>query len=270
VVHGLLRVRGMTMDDSHIFITESQLGEELARLLEFTLMVLRDFGFSEFEADLSTRDPDKMMGDPGLWDKAEQALVDALDKADVGYQRAEAEAAFYGPKIDVHIRDAIGRRWQISTLQVDFVQPINFDLEYATSENTRDRPVMVHRALMGTIERFVGILTEHYAGAFPAWLSPVQATVVPVADRHAEYAGQVAAALIEANIRAEVDAADDTVGEKIRRALVNHHPAVLVVGDDDVAAGTVGLRLRGSDDERRGMPLAEVTGEIADLVAPPR
>jgi threonyl-tRNA synthetase len=270
VVHGLLRVRGMTQDDSHIFITESQLGEELARLLDFTLMVLRDFGFDDFEADLSTRDPEKMMGDPGLWDRAEKALADALDKAGVSYEVADAAGAFYGPKIDVHIRDALGRRWQISTLQVDFMQPINFDLEYATPENTRERPVMVHRALMGTIERFVGILTEHYAGAFPPWLSPVQATVIPVADRHAPYATEVAKAFESAGVRVEVDGADDTVGEKIRRALTQHHPAVVVVGDDDVAGGTVGLRVRGSDDERRGVALGEAVDEVAALVAPPR
>jgi threonyl-tRNA synthetase len=270
VVHGLLRVRGMTMDDSHIFITESQLSDELARLLDFTLMVLRDFGFEDFEADLSTRDPDKMMGEPALWDKAERALADALDEAGIAYEHAAGDAAFYGPKIDVHIRDAIGRRWQISTLQVDFVQPINFDLEYATPDNTRERPVMVHRALMGTIERFVGILTEHYAGVFPAWLSPVQATVVPVADRHNDYAGQVAARLAAAGIRAEVDGADDTVGEKIRRAMVDHHPAVLVVGDDDVAAATAGLRLRGSDEERRSVAIDAIVSELAELVAPPR
>jgi len=270
VVHGLLRVRGMTMDDSHIFITESQLGEELARLLDFTLMVLRDFGFEDFEADLSTRDPDKMMGEPELWDKAEQALADALDKAGIGYQHAAGDAAFYGPKIDVHIRDAIGRRWQISTLQVDFVQPMNFELEFATSENTRERPVMVHRALMGTIERFVGVLTEHYAGAFPPWLSPVQVTVVPVADRHIDYANEVAAQLEAGAIRVEVDAVDDTVGEKIRRAVVNHHPVVLVVGDDDVAAGTVGIRLRGDDGERRGVAVADAVIELSELVAPPR
>ncbi len=158
----------------------------------------------------------------------------------------------------------------MSTLQVDFMQPINFDLEYATSDNTRERPVMVHRALMGAIERFVGVLTEHYAGAFPPWLQPVQATVVPVADRHADYAGEVAAAAAAGGVRVEVDDADDTVGEKLRRALTKHHPAVLVVGDDDVGPGTVGLRLRGSDQERRGVPLTEAVAELVELVAPPR
>ncbi|MDH3470681.1 MAG: threonine--tRNA ligase [Acidimicrobiia bacterium] len=270
VVHGLLRVRGLTMDDSHIFITESQIGDELANLLEFTLMVLRDFGFEEFEADLSTRDPEKMMGDPDLWDKAEDALKQALEKAGMSYQVAEGDAAFYGPKIDIHLKDAIGRRWQMSTLQVDFVQPQNFDLDYATNVNTRQRPVMIHRALMGSIERFVGVLTEHYAGAFPVWLSPVQATVVPVADRHADYAGEVAAQLKAKGVRVEVDTADDTVGEKIRRAMTHHHPAVLVVGDSDVEARTVGLRLRGSDEEERDIPAGDAAERIAELARPPR
>ena len=270
VMHGLLRVRGLTMDDSHIFITEAQLGHELASLLDFTLMVLRDFGFEEFEADLSTRDSAKMMGDPDLWDKAEQALVDALEGAGISYQMAEGEAAFYGPKIDIHLRDAIGRRWQMSTLQVDFVQPQNFDLDYATDSNTRDRPVMVHRALMGSIERFVGVLTEHYAGAFPAWLSPVQATVVPVADRHIDYANQVAGQMRAKGLRVEVDSADDTVGEKIRRAMTHHHPAVLVVGDNDIEANTVGLRLRGSDEEERDIPTKDAAERLAELAEPPR
>ena len=258
------------MDDSHIFITESQIGDELANLLEFTLMVLRDFGFEEFEADLSTRDPEKMMGDPDLWDKAEDALKQALEKAGMSYQVAEGDAAFYGPKIDIHLKDAIGRRWQMSTLQVDFVQPQNFDLDYATNVNTRQRPVMIHRALMGSIERFVGVLTEHYAGAFPVWLSPVQATVVPVADRHADYAGEVAAQLKAKGVRVEVDTADDTVGEKIRRAMTHHHPAVLVVGDSDVEARTVGLRLRGSDEEERDIPAGDAAERIAELARPPR
>jgi threonyl-tRNA synthetase len=269
VVHGLLRARGFTQDDSHIFALESQIGDELQNLLDFTLMVLRDFGFDEFEADLSTR-PDKFVGDEHLWDKAEQALTDALEKAELPYEVAAGEGAFYGPKIDVHVRDAIGRRWQLSTLQVDFAQPENFDLEYATDENTRERPVMIHRALMGSIERFVGILVEHYAGAFPCWLSPVQATVVPVADRHAGYARDVAAALTEAGLRSEVDAAHDTVGEKIRRAITQKHPAVIVVGDSDVDEGTVGLRLRGEDHERRGVALDDAVRELSDRCAAPQ
>jgi threonyl-tRNA synthetase len=269
VIHGLLRARGFTQDDSHIFATESQIGAELQNLLDFTLMVIRDFGFDEFEADLSTR-PAKYVGDPDLWVKAEEALRMALETAGLPYQVADGEGAFYGPKIDVHVRDAIGRRWQLSTLQVDFAQPENFELLYATDHNTRERPVMIHRALMGSIERFVGILVEHYAGAFPGWLAPVQATVVPVADRHNEYAEQVADTLRERGLRIEVDDHDDTVGEKIRRAITQKHPAVLVVGDNDVENGTAGLRLRGTDQERRGIPIDEVLAELEDLCRPPR
>jgi len=269
VIHGLMRARGFTQDDSHIFIEEKDIAAELQNLLDFTLMVLRDFGFTEFEADLSTKDPDKYIGSDELWDKAEDALQLALETAGLPYNVAEGEGAFYGPKIDVHVRDAIGRRWQLSTLQVDFAQPENFDLLYATDHNTRERPVMIHRALMGSIERFVGILIEHYAGALPGWLAPVQATLVSVADRHLSYAEEVAAQLRDAGLRVEVDGADDTVGEKIRRAIMQKHPAVLVVGDSDVENGTAGLRPRGSD-ERRGVPIAQVVSELVELCRPPR
>jgi len=269
VLHGLLRARGFTQDDSHIFTTEDDLPDELQRLLDFVLMVLRDFGFDEFEADLSTR-PDKFVGDPAQWVRAEAYLASALQKADLSYEVAPGEGAFYGPKIDIHIKDAIGRRWQLSTIQVDFGQPENFELEYATSDNTKARPVMIHRALFGSVERFVGILVEHYAGAFPAWLSPVQATIIPVADRHAPYAIEVGDRLRALGIRAEVDAADETVGDKIRTAITQKHPAVLVVGDADVEAGTVGLRLRGEEHESRNVSLADVERRLVDLTAPPR
>ncbi|HSF86815.1 MAG TPA: threonine--tRNA ligase [Acidimicrobiia bacterium] len=269
VVHGLLRARGFTQDDSHIFVMEAQIGDELQNLLDFTLMVLRDFGFDQFEADLSTK-PEKYVGDDGLWEKAELSLRDALEAAGLPYELAEGEGAFYGPKIDVHVRDAIGRRWQLSTLQVDFAQPDNFDLHFTNPDNNQVRPVMIHRALMGSIERFVGILVEHYAGAFPGWLAPVQATIVPVADRHLEYARHVQQQLRSAGLRIEVDAADDTVGEKIRRAITGKHPAVLVVGDKDVEAGSVGMRLRGEDHERRGVALDDAEAELLDLCRPPR
>jgi threonyl-tRNA synthetase len=269
VIHGLMRARGFTQDDSHIFTTEAELAGELQRLLDFVLMVLRDFGFEEFEADLSTK-PEKAVGDPDLWVRAEEYLAAALDTADVTYQLAAGEGAFYGPKIDIHIKDAIGRRWQLSTIQVDFAQPENFDLEYATNENTKERPVMVHRALLGSVERFIGILTEHYAGAFPPWLSPVQVTVVPVADRHIGYAQEVAETLSARKIRVEVDKADDTVGEKIRSAITQKHPVVLVVGDTDVENATVGMRLRGEESEERGIALSDASDQIAALVAPPR
>jgi threonyl-tRNA synthetase len=269
VVHGLMRARGFTQDDSHIFCTEDQLGGELSSLLDFVLAVLRDFGFEDFEADLSTR-PEKWVGEEDLWDKAEESLADALREADLAFEVAEGEGAFYGPKIDIHVKDAIGRRWQLSTIQVDFAQPINFDLGYTSSENTRTRPVMIHRALLGSIERFIGILIEHYAGALPGWLSPVQATVIPVADRHNDYAERVAHELRAAGLRIAVDAADDTVGEKIRRAVTQKHPAVIVVGDNDVENVTTGLRLRGSDNEERGVALGETVTRLRDLCAAPR
>lgn len=269
VLHGLLRLRGFTQDDSHIFTTESDLAGELQRLLDFVLMVLRDFGFEEFEADLSTR-PDKYVGDPDAWDRAESYLAAALERADLSYQLAPGEGAFYGPKIDIHIKDAIGRRWQLSTIQVDFAQPENFELEYATSENTRERPVMIHRALLGSVERFVGILVEHYNGAFPAWLSPVQATIVPVADRHNDYARSVGERCTAAGIRVEVDTADETVGEKIRNAITSKHPAIVVVGDNDVEQASVGLRLRGDENEERGVPIDQAIARLEKLVAAPR
>jgi threonyl-tRNA synthetase len=268
VVQGLLRARGFTQDDSHIFTTEDRLEEELQTLLDFVLMVDRDFGFEEFDADLSTK-PEKSVGSDELWEKATDALRIALERAGLPYRVAEGEGAFYGPKIDIHIRDAIGRRWQMGTLQVDFAQPANFDLEYTSAENIRERPVMIHRALMGSIERFFAVMLEHYAGALPGWLSPVQATVVPVADRHADYAEQVAAGLRRGGLRAEVDLSDDTVGEKVRRAITFKHPAVFVVGDDDVEAGTVGIRFRG-EDERRGVAFPDAAEELVERCRPPR
>ncbi|MDP2623389.1 MAG: threonine--tRNA ligase, partial [Actinomycetota bacterium] len=268
VVQGLLRARGFTQDDSHIFTTEDRLEEELQTLLDFVLMVDRDFGFEVFDADLSTK-PEKAVGSDELWEKATDALRMALEAAGLPYQVAEGEGAFYGPKIDIHIRDAIGRRWQMGTLQVDFAQPANFDLEYTSAENIRERPVMIHRALMGSIERFFAVMLEHYAGALPGWLSPVQATVIPVADRHAEYAEQVAAGLRKGGLRAEVDLSDDTVGEKVRRAITFKHPAVLVVGDDDVEAGTVGIRFRG-EDEQRGVAFPDAAEELVERCRPPR
>jgi threonyl-tRNA synthetase len=268
VVHGLLRARGFTQDDAHIFCAEADLADELAFLLDFSLMVLRDFGFTDFEADLSTR-PEKFVGRLESWDRATEALRACLEGAGLSYEVAEGEGAFYGPKIDLHLRDAIGRRWQMGTLQVDFAQPDNFALEYTSAENTRERPVMIHRALMGSVERFFGVLLEHYAGALPGWLAPVQATIVPVADRHHDYAGEVRAAFTGAGLRVEVDDSDDTVGEKIRRAILAKHPAVFVVGDADVAARTVGVRYLG-EEEQRGVPLPDAVGDLAAACAPPR
>jgi threonyl-tRNA synthetase len=268
VVHGLLRARGFTQDDSHTFCRPDQIDDELALHLEFVLTWLRDFGFTEFEAELSTR-PEKAVGELAMWEVAQTALQKCLEDAGVSYRIAEGEGAFYGPKIDVHVKDAIGRRWQMSTIQFDFNEPERFQLEYATSDNLSAQPIMIHCAKAGSIERFAGVLTEHYAGAFPLWLAPVQVTVIPVADRHDEYGLAVAATLREAGLRVEVDSGDDTVGEKIRRALSSKHPVLCVVGDRDVEARTVGLRRYGEERETRGVPIDEVATKLADEALPP-
>ena len=267
VIHGLTRVRGITQDDSHIFCTPEQLPGELASLLEFVLRLLRTFGLVDFEAELATR-PEKYVGDPADWDRATDALRHALDTAGIPYVVAEGEGAFYAPKIDVHVRDAIGRRWQLSTLQVDLQLPPRFDLEYITPENTRERPSVIHRALFGSIERFFGILVEHYAGAFPAWLAPVQVVVLPVADRHDDYAATVATRLRGGGSRVEVhEAHADTLGARVRRAKTEKVPYVLVVGDDDVEQDTVGVNARGTDDPERGVSLDEFRDRLAADVA---
>jgi threonyl-tRNA synthetase len=268
VVQGLLRVRGMTQDDSHTFCTEDQIQDELEMHLDFVLKWLADFGFDEFEFDLSTK-PDKSVGEAERWDVTEKALAQALESKGVEYRVAEGEGAFYGPKIDVHIKDAIGRRWQASTIQLDFNLPDRFELEYTGAGNTSEKPYMIHCAKAGSIERFTGILVEHYAGAFPMWLAPVQVSIIPVADRHDEYADSVAARLKDAGLRAEVDKSHDTVGDKIRQALTHKHPAVIVVGDDDVENGTVGLRLYGEGLDTRGVPLIEATNTLVEMARAP-
>jgi len=234
------------------------------------LTVFADFGFEDIEAELSTRDPDKWMGEPDLWDEATELLRESLEARQVVYEVGEGEAAFYGPKIDVHVRDALGRRWQISTIQLDFNLPNAFELEYTTPDNDRAQPVMIHCAKFGAIERFVGVMIEHYAGALPAWVSPVQATVIPVADRHDGYASSVADRIRGEGMRVEVDVSGESLGEKVRRAITHKHPAVIVVGDRDVEGETVGLRLRGESEERRGVPVAEAVSELGTLCAPPR
>ncbi len=268
VIHGALRARGFTQDDSHTFCTRQQLPDELDMHLLFVLNWLRDFGFEEFEADLSTR-PERFVGDPRMWDVAEDALLQSIRTGGVSHRVAEGEGAFYGPKIDIHVRDAIGRRWQMSTIQVDFALPENFGLEYADSDNVFRRPVMIHCAKAGSIERFFGVLVEHYAGAFPLWLAPVQVSVTPVADRHLDYAREVGGLLESAGLRTEVDGSSDRLGEKIRRAMTSKHPAVLVVGDQDVENGTVGVRRHGERRERRAVPLEEVVQSLADEALPP-
>jgi threonyl-tRNA synthetase len=264
VVHGLTRARGFTQDDAHIFCRPDQLADELASLLDFVVGLLRDYGLTDFEAELSTR-PDKFVGEIAEWDKAEAALKYALDMSELPYVIAEGEGAFYAPKIDVHVKDAIGRRWQLSTLQVDFQEPARFGIEYTAADGSRQRPQMIHRALFGSIERFFGILVEHYAGAFPPWLAPVQVVGIPISDAHVSYLEDVAARLRERGIRVEVDAGSDRMQKKIRTAQRQKVPYMLLAGDDDIAADAVSFRYR-SGEQRNGVPIDEAIEEIVRAV----
>jgi threonyl-tRNA synthetase len=268
VVHGLLRARGFTQDDSHVFCTEDQLADELGLHLDFVLKWLRDFGFSDFEAELSTQ-PENSVGEQSRWELSQKYLAEALEGVGLAYRIAEGEGAFYGPKIDIHIKDAIGRGWQMSTIQLDFTLPERFDLTYAAPGNVAERPYMIHCAKAGSIERFVAVLVEHYAGAFPAWLAPIQVAIIPVADRHEEYADSVAQRLGDAGLRVEVEKSHETVGEKIREALTRKVPALIVVGDDDAANSTVGLRFYGEDRDTRGVPLIEATTRLTEMARRP-
>ncbi len=249
-LHGLLRIRGFTQDDSHIYVTEEGMADEFANLLDFVLSVLRAFGFEDFTFNLSTRDPEKSVGTDEIWAKATEALRQALERHGLDFAVKEGDAAFYGPKIDIDVRDAIGRSWQLSTIQADFQLPERFDLRYVSPDGERKRPVMIHRALMGSIERFFGVLVEHFAGAFPAWLAPVQCSVLPVAEEHDEYAKQVVKQLESEGVRVEYQRPDNPLGKRIRDAKTQKHPYVLVVGGDDVANGTLGVNPRGGEVER--------------------
>jgi threonyl-tRNA synthetase len=264
VVHGLTRARGFTQDDSHIFCTPEQLAPELASLLDFVVGLLRDFGLTEFEAELSTR-PDKFIGEPEEWDAAEAALRQALDASGLPYTVAEGDGAFYAPKIDVHVKDAIGRRWQLSTLQVDFQEPGRFGIEYQAADGSRQRPYMIHRALFGSIERFFGILVEHYAGAFPPWLAPVQVVGIPIADAHAPYLDKVVGLLRTHGIRAEVDTSDDRMQKKIRTAQRQKIPFMLIAGDEDLAHEAVSFRYR-DGSQKNGVPIGDAVAEIVTAV----
>ncbi len=265
-LHGLLRIRGFTQDDSHIYCTKEQLADEIASLLDFVLSVLRAFGFDDFTFNLSTKDPDKSVGSDEIWGEATEALREALDRHGVEYGVKEGDAAFYGPKIDIDVRDAIGRSWQLSTIQADFNLPERFDLEYVGADNDRHRPIMLHRALFGSVERFFGVLLEHYAGNFPTWLAPLQVRVLPVATAHEEFAEKVAERIADAGARVDVIGAGDALGKRIRSSKLEKIPYILVVGDDDVAADTVGVNPRGGEVER-GVGVAEFierfTGEVA-------
>jgi threonyl-tRNA synthetase len=251
VIHGLTRVRGMTQDDAHIFTTKENMAEELASLLDFVLGLLADYGLSEFYLELSTKPPGKAVGSDEEWEEATEALRQVASAKDLELVLDEGGGAFYGPKISVQARDAIGRTWQLSTIQVDFQLPQRFEMEYIGADNERHRPIMIHRALFGSIERFFGVLVEHYAGAFPAWLAPVQVRVLPVRSDHHAYAARVVDRLEADGFRADLVEADEPLGARIRKAKLEKLPYILVVGDSDVEGGTVGVNARGSDQPER-------------------
>ena len=263
-LHGLLRVRHITQDDAHIFCTEEQLPEEVGRCLDFGFAIYDTFGFKP-RLELSTR-PEKRVGSEEMWDRAEAALEKSLEDKGLEFEFNEGDGAFYGPKIDLHMTDSIGRSWQLGTVQVDYYMPEQFELTYTGADNAEHRPVMVHRALMGSFERFIGILIEHYAGEFPLWLAPVQVVVLPIADRHAEHAQRVARDLRDVGLRAEVDERTESIGKKIRETEVRKVPYMLVVGDSEVESGEVAVRRHGEGDQG-SMPLGEFAAMVAAKIA---
>ena len=266
VVHGLTRVRGLTMDDAHIFCTKEQMAGELQDLLRFVLDLLGDYGLTDFFLELSTRDEsDKFVGSDAEWEEATAALRVAAESSGLDLVPDPGGAAFYGPKISVQARDAIGRTWQMSTIQVDFQLPQRFDLEYQASDGSRQRPIMIHRALFGSIERFFGVLTEHYAGAFPPWLAPVQVVAIPISDAHVPYLEAVADRLRELGVRVEVDTSDDRMQKKIRNAQKQKVPYMLLAGDNDVAVDGVSFRYR-SGEQRNGVPVDDAIDEIVEAI----
>jgi threonyl-tRNA synthetase len=266
VVQGMTRARGFTQDDAHIYCTREQMADELDKLLTFVLDLLRDYGLEDFYLELSTRDPRKSVGSDEVWAEATEVLREAAEEQGLELVLDEGGAAFYGPKISVQAKDAIGRTWQMSTIQLDFNLPERFDLEYAAPDGTRQRPVMIHRALFGSIERFFAVLLEHYAGAFPPWLAPVQVVAIPVSDAHVDYLYGVAARLREHGIRIEVDDADDRMQKKIRTAQKSKVPYMLIAGDDDMAAGAVSFRYR-DGSQRNGVSVDEAVEEILAAVS---
>jgi threonyl-tRNA synthetase len=266
VLHGLLRVRGLTQDDAHIFCRPDQINAEVEGVLDLVFFMMQSFGFEQYKIDLSLRDPKdhhKYIGSDAVWEQAEQALESTLKHMGLPYRRADGEANFYGPKIDVMLVDAIGREWQVPTVQLDFQLPERFDLTYMGEDGKHHRTVMIHRAILGSIERFFGILIEHYAGAFPVWLAPVQARIMTITDRQREYASQVDERLLAAGIRAETDLRNEKISYKIREAQTEKIPYMLVVGDREVAAGKVAVRLRSGQD-LGPMPVDEVLAKIRE------
>ena len=266
VLHGITRARGFTQDDAHIYCTKEQMVGELDSLLTFVLNLLRDYGLNEFYLELSTKNEEKFVGDDADWAEATDALRKAATAQNLELVLDEGGAAFYGPKISVQAKDAIGRTWQMSTIQVDFQLPQRFELEYSATDGTRERPVMIHRALFGSIERFFGVLTEHYSGAFPPWLAPVQAIGIPVADSFSDYLGDVIKAMRKAGIRAELDASDDRMQKKVRNAQLQKIPFMVIAGEEDQKAGAVSFRYR-NGEQKNGIPIADAIAEIKKVVA---
>ena len=266
VLHGITRARGFTQDDAHIYCTKEQMAGELDSLLTFVLNLLRDYGLEDFYLELSTRNPEKSVGEDADWKEATEALRTAAVAQNLELVLDEGGAAFYGPKISVQAKDAIGRTWQMSTIQVDFQLPQRFELEFAAADGSRQRPVMIHRALFGSIERFFGVLTEHYSGAFPPWLAPVQVMAIPVADTFTVYLQGVVKQMKSAGIRAELDASDDRMQKKVRNAQMQKIPYMIIAGEEDMQAGAVSFRYR-NGDQKNGIPIAEAIAEITATVA---
>ena len=266
VLHGITRARGFTQDDAHIYCTKEQMVGELDSLLTFVLNLLRDYGLNDFYLELSTKNEEKFVGEDADWAEATEALRKAATAQNLELVLDEGGAAFYGPKISVQAKDAIGRTWQMSTIQVDFQLPQRFELEYSATDGTRQRPVMIHRALFGSIERFFGVLTEHYSGAFPPWLAPVQAIGIPVADTFADYLGDVMTQMRKAGIRAELDGSDDRMQKKVRNAQMQKIPFMVIAGEEDQKAGAVSFRYR-NGEQKNGIPIADAIAEIKKVVA---
>ena len=266
VLHGITRARGFTQDDAHIYCTKDQMVGELDSLLTFVLNLLRDYGLNDFYLELSTRNPEKSVGEDSDWTEATQALRQAAIAQNLELVLDEGGAAFYGPKISVQAKDAIGRTWQMSTFQVDFQLPQRFELEFTAADGSRQRPVMIHRALFGSIERFFGVLTEHYAGAFPPWLAPVQVIGIPVADAFSDYLAGVMSAMKKAGIRTELDSSDDRMQKKVRNAQLQKIPFMVIAGEEDQANGAVSFRYR-NGEQKNGIPVADAIAEIKKIVA---
>jgi threonyl-tRNA synthetase len=266
VLHGITRARGFTQDDAHIYCTKEQMADELDSLLTFVLNLLRDYGLNDFYLELSTKNPEKFVGEESDWQEATETLRKAAVAQNLELVLDEGGAAFYGPKISVQAKDAIGRTWQMSTIQVDFQLPQRFELEYSAADGSRQRPVMIHRALFGSIERFFGVLTEHYSGAFPPWLAPVQAVGIPVAEAFADYLADVIKQMKKAGIRAELDASDDRMQKKVRNAQMQKVPFMVIAGEEDMAAGAVSFRYR-NGEQKNGIPIAQAIAEIQKTVA---